>query len=377
MLGEDEETPLAGAEDRLEPLAALEVAIMPALTAPPCLVSFSGGRDSSAVLAVAARAARREGLPLPVPVTLRARDAPEMAEPARQELVVRHLGLADWERLEVEDELDFVGPVSGRLLRGHGLLFPSSMSLLALLLERTPAGSLLTGVGGDSIFDAWRLGGLADVLAGQAPPDRETLLAIGYATAPRRVRSAVLRRRAPTRPWLRPDAQRAVTAAWAASEATEPVRWDRQLAWRTRLRRMTALQWTSETLAASAGRTLGHPLLDPRFVAALARAGGRRGLGSRASLMRALFADVLPGDVLSRQDKARPVNVFFRAPSRQLAARWSGAGVSHELVDAETLRQEWLRPAPDPHTALLLQSAWLADTATRDAKPRSTESTPS
>src|SRR5262245_66597824 len=61
------------------PLAALEKAVLPALRRPPCLVSFSGGRDSSAVLAAATRAAGREGLPPPIPITLRVRNAP-MAE---------------------------------------------------------------------------------------------------------------------------------------------------------------------------------------------------------------------------------------------------------------------------------------------------------
>src|SRR5262245_65085870 len=50
------------------PLPAFERAVLPALRRGPCLVSFSGGRDSSAVLAVATGIARREGLPLPVPV---------------------------------------------------------------------------------------------------------------------------------------------------------------------------------------------------------------------------------------------------------------------------------------------------------------------
>ena len=51
------------------PLRAFERAVLPALRRGPCLVSFSGGRDSSAVLAVATGIARREGLPLPIPVT--------------------------------------------------------------------------------------------------------------------------------------------------------------------------------------------------------------------------------------------------------------------------------------------------------------------
>lgn len=35
---------------------------------PPCLLAFSGGRDSSALLAVAVSVAHREGLPLPIPL---------------------------------------------------------------------------------------------------------------------------------------------------------------------------------------------------------------------------------------------------------------------------------------------------------------------
>src|SRR5687768_13796753 len=50
---------------------ALEQAVLVGLMRPPCVVSFSGGRDSSAVLAIAAHVARREGLPLPIPVSLR------------------------------------------------------------------------------------------------------------------------------------------------------------------------------------------------------------------------------------------------------------------------------------------------------------------
>src|SRR5579884_3063930 len=71
MLGRDE-----GAEALPRPApgglyAALESVLVAALSRPPCAVSFSGGRDSSAVLALATDAARRHGLELPVPVTMR------------------------------------------------------------------------------------------------------------------------------------------------------------------------------------------------------------------------------------------------------------------------------------------------------------------
>src|SRR5690606_42164979 len=51
------------------PRAALEAVIGRALRRPPCYVSFSGGRDSSAVLSVATGVARRGGLADPVPLT--------------------------------------------------------------------------------------------------------------------------------------------------------------------------------------------------------------------------------------------------------------------------------------------------------------------
>ena len=46
-----------------DPRRALEHVVREALLRPPCGVAFSGGRDSSAVLAVAAHVARRDGLP--------------------------------------------------------------------------------------------------------------------------------------------------------------------------------------------------------------------------------------------------------------------------------------------------------------------------
>ena len=51
------------------PREALEGVIRNALLRPPCGVAFSGGRDSSAVLAIATHVARRDGLSEPVPIT--------------------------------------------------------------------------------------------------------------------------------------------------------------------------------------------------------------------------------------------------------------------------------------------------------------------
>src|SRR3954449_3740377 len=88
------------------PRTALEQALVPALRRAPCIVSFSGGRDSSALLAVATRLARRECLPAPIPATLRFPDADLSDEAEWQDALVRRLGCTDWIRLDHTHELD-------------------------------------------------------------------------------------------------------------------------------------------------------------------------------------------------------------------------------------------------------------------------------
>src|SRR5690242_21596158 len=97
----------------------LKDAVREAVLSGPTFVSFSGGRDSSAVLAAATSVARREGLSLPIPVTIRASEAPESDESDWQETVVRHLGVENWIKVEIDDELDAVGHYARRGLERH------------------------------------------------------------------------------------------------------------------------------------------------------------------------------------------------------------------------------------------------------------------
>ena len=64
------------------------------------------------MLAVATHVARRDGLPEPVPITRVFPQVSESDENEWQEAVVRHLGLADWQRVVIEDELDVIGPIA-------------------------------------------------------------------------------------------------------------------------------------------------------------------------------------------------------------------------------------------------------------------------
>src|SRR5207247_10557098 len=136
---------------------------------------------------------------------------------AWQELVVGHLELSDWQRLEIGDELDLIGPIAGPILRRHGVLFPANAFLHAPLLEQARGGSLMSGYGGDHLFLGWDRRRLADVAAGRARATPRDLLRLGLALGPASLRRHRERRRARERVprWLRPGAREEIASAWA------------------------------------------------------------------------------------------------------------------------------------------------------------------
>ena len=143
------------------PREALEREVRIALARPPCGVAFSGGRDSSTVLAIATHVARRDGLAEPVPIAGVFPAAPRAEETQWQEAVVRHLGLRDWQRIRMHDELDLVGPLATPGLLAHGVVWPPLIHVDIPLLELLEGGSLLDGEGGDEVLGvrsrpAWR-----------------------------------------------------------------------------------------------------------------------------------------------------------------------------------------------------------------------------
>jgi asparagine synthase (glutamine-hydrolysing) len=76
--------------------------------------------------------------------------------------------------------------------------------------------------------------------------------------------------------------------------------------------------------------------------------------------MTALFAGLLPPDVLARRSKASFDAVFFHRHSREFASTWDGTGAPAGLVDADALRAHWRSGAPAAQTFTLLQALWLA-----------------
>ena len=362
-VGTDAGTPALEAASASTPRGALEQAILPALQRAPCLVSFSGGVDSSVVLALAVDVARREGLPLPIPATHRFPAVPAADESSWQEQVVAHLGVEEWLRLEWTDELDVVGPVAARVLRRHGVLAPFNGHFQLPFVERAAGGALLTGVGGDELFAPVRRATAAHLLLRHRRPRPRDVPALAFGLAPRPLRERVVARRRPiaSYAWIRPDARWRLARAYAAWESEEPLRADRALRewwWRSRLLQCNLAG--KRLLGELHDVRVESPFASPGVIGAVATAGGAIGLGSRAAGLAAIAGDLLPPAVLARTSKASFDGAFWTDHARAFVAGWDGTGVDPQLLDVPALRAEWSRPNPDPHTFAVLQQAWLA-----------------
>ncbi len=334
------------------PARAFESAMLPALRRGPCFVSFSGGRDSSAVLAAATAVARREGLGEPVPITIQSAAAPRSHETEWQERVVSHLGIRDWIRIEVADELDAVGPYARRVLDKHGLLWPFNVHFHLPMLEHAVSGTLFTGIGGDELWAA-------------SHARRERLRRRALGLAPRALQARVLARNRPIAyPWLRPQAIRDAKHVAGAHSASEPWTLMRRMRWYRGMDSMATGTRALALIAADAGAAIEHPLLDAGLWSAVAAAAPRGGFGDRESALAAVAGHVLPPDTVSRRSKASFDAIFFHNHARALVRDWSGAGVPEAIVDAEALRRHWHEDSPDAHSYTLLQAVWLAS---RDA----------
>ena len=370
VFGRDARRPAFGRRSPLTPLAALERALIPALTRAPCVLSFSGGRDSSALLAVAVRVARREGLPEPIPATLRFPEASDTDEDDWQEEVVRRLGCGDWTRLEFTDELDLVGPVARRVMASEGLPYPYNLHLLMPLMEVGRGGSFVTGMGGDqALFSAGRP---LDVLARRATPVPRDGVRIAAAAAPQALRRIALRRRVGLHfPWMSEAGNERLARGWLGEETRQPLRWNARLRemWRSRFMQLTVERIAS--LARHADAKAFHPFVDRGFLAALAAEAGATGFTDRSAAMAALFADDLPERVVRRGTKASFNDVLWNRHAQRFAEDLTAERLGpllrtlevDDIVDPDALSEHWQAPAPLANSFLLFQACWLADTS--------------
>jgi asparagine synthetase B (glutamine-hydrolysing) len=343
----------------LHPLEALEEAVLPALERPPCFVLFSGGRDSSLVLAVAARVARREGLPTPVPTTDRFPRYAETDETEWQDLVLNHLTVTEHVLHNYEHEMNFLSPFVRSSIRQHGLVAPAGVHLLVPAFADARGGSVLTGFSGDSLLNGGSFARVRMVAAERARPSLRSLLSLARGLSPQRLRRPVARHRLPPLPsWLRPAAMEELRDLVAAQDASEPLTWDGYVVWWAQRRALRLARQAMERLAATYDVQILDPLAYPRFLAAIAKRGGALGWGTKTRALEALFSDLLPDALLRRETKAIFTRPYWSGDAREFAASWDGRGVPTDLVEIEKLRDAWTRPRPDARSVLLLHAAW-------------------
>ena len=350
------------------PLQAFEDAVRPALLRPPCLVEFSGGRDSSAVLAVALSLAQREGHTPPIAVTQRFPGVAEADENRWQEDVISALGATDWVRVDVFDQLDLIGPVAAPSLRRHGMVWPPFAHVRGAIWELARGGSVVTGEGGDEILGPRRLTPVRQVLARESDVTRSTLRAAALAVAPRWLRTRALAgtlARTVGGTWLRPPARDALLREVVEAAAGEPLDRRRALEHHLRSRGLQVALHNMAVMASCFDVVIHHPMLDPGFVGSFAATARFLGPRDRTAAMRSLFGELLPPGLLARSTKARFNRAHFGPHSRAFTEKFNGEGVDRELVDVEALLEAWRAPLPHAMTAALLQAAWLATAAER------------
>ncbi len=356
----------------VSPRRVLEQMVSGYLARPPCLLAFSGGRDSSALLALAASVARRDGLPLPIPITLTYPGATGTDESRWQHLVLDHLRLPERVVLTVGQEHDALGPVATPVLRRHGMLWPPNFTPTWRMMNHARGGVLLTGESGDEVFGHKRITPLTKVLAARGRADPRL-----YPYALRALGPAALRRRATLRnryrrPWLREPVE-ALLGARDADDTTAYSLHAGHNAWQLTAAR--CIRRCYETMRAL-GRGIDVDYVptfgEPGFVAALAYTAGFWGWTGRTAAMIRLFGDLLPRAVLERTTKAHFTHAVFSEHTRAFARQWDGSGVDTDLVDPEVLRAGWLSESPPLPTMSLLHQAWLSTQQEADggARPR-------
>ena len=347
-------------EPDASPRQVLDHILLRHLTRSPCMIAFSGGRDSSVLLAAAVATARREGLPLPIPITLTYPAAPDADEASWQRQVLDHLGITERVVLVVHDEHDPVGPVATRLLLRHGVMWPPNFAPTWRMMDHARGGVLLTGESGDEVFGLKRITPVTKVLKARGRADRRI-----YPYAARALAPAPLRRRAALqqryrRFWLREP----VGALLACRDADDVVAYKLHAgrhAWQFAARRCARRGYdTVRALGAEIDVDYLQTFGEPDFVAAVAAAAGFWGWTGRTATMRHLFGDLLPRAVLERSTKAIFTDAVFTDHTREFARRWDGDGVDAALVDPDALRDNWLSACPHAPTMGLLQQAWLA-----------------
>ena len=353
--------------ERASPFAALSAVIRASLDASPCFVAFSGGCDSSLVLSAAVAACREAGHDPPIPVTYRCRTAPQSNETDQQELVVRWLGLEDWVIVDLDEDADLLSPSVTELLLEHGLMWPAPAYVFASAFRGLGAGLLLTGEGGDEVLGLRRWSYAAESLRylvrGKRRPPREVAVEAARALAPKSSRARTIRQRLEDTyalDWLVPSYRHELLTKLADGEASEPLSSKRWYEYHLARPRVWITTNNLTALHHRFGQRWRAPLLDRRFLGALANTVKWHEFRGRTFVLRHHFSDWLPPEIIERRTKAFFNGAYFGPSTRAFAREWDATGLA-DVVDAGWLKEHW-STAEVVHagTCVLLHQAWLA-----------------
>ncbi len=353
VLGLDEGVPVPAPDHRI-PVEAWEHLLVPLLEAGSCFVAFSGGRDSTAILAVATRVARARGLEDPIPITLRFPGIAGAEESTYQEAVVAHLALRRWERVEPGESLDVFGEVATDLSRRFGALYPGNVHFVVPMAEHLRGGTLLIGIGGDEVMSGHAEYALAAALRGRRRPGRAALRAlIERSTRRLNARARVLDEVLPHFPWLAPRVAAAFARGLVDDQREDPIFADRVLLRRThRLGYLRRAMRDVQLVAASYGIRVTFPFLDPLFVARVAGRLGAAGYATRAETMASVFAGEYPAAWFEARPKAYFDGAFW-TPLASRLARSIDVSPLAEFLDERALRAHWASALPKGNTYIL------------------------
>ena len=301
------------------------------------------------LLAVATHVARREGLPEPVPITKVFPGVAEAEEGAWQDDVIRHLGLSDWQRLVIRDELDRRRTARCAATRSTTVWCGRRPSTVTCPMLDALRGGIAAR------WRGWRRGARRRFTSHRAgdPPRSHRLVRFaggGSAAALGAVAPGPFARRHAQRAWRRPadshgcdphvpgGARAAMSRAQRRSShcrsrracAPVPAAGGRRRAARRNRRHPRQRAATSSSPVHCSMPTSSMPSL------ATAACSGE---ATARHVLRALVPDLLPDAVFARTTKAAFNGAYMGPHTRAFAERWTGAGVDAELVDADELRR--------------------------------------